>query len=105
MPLRARLLGFAFANADFLFEVDGEGIILFAAGASQDLVQENGEALVGQPASRLFQAAEAVKFATCARALSDGDRAGPFKLIMAGGQPANLSLLRLEQNGSRISCT
>ena len=30
----ARLLGFAFANADFLFEVDGNGKILFATGAA-----------------------------------------------------------------------
>ena len=35
----ARLLGFAFANADFLFEMDDEGTILFAAGAANDLVQ------------------------------------------------------------------
>ena len=32
----ARLLGFAFANADFLFEVDGNGTIAFATGAARN---------------------------------------------------------------------
>ena len=35
MPHPARLLGFAFANADFLFEMDAQGTILFAAGAAK----------------------------------------------------------------------
>ena len=50
MPSAASLLGFAFANADFLFEVDAAGTILFAAGAANDLVATPGEALVGKPA-------------------------------------------------------
>ena len=36
MSLPARLLGFAFANADFLFEVDRSGTVIFAAGAAKD---------------------------------------------------------------------
>ena len=40
MSLSARILGFAFTNADFLFEMDTEGTILFAAGAANDLVKE-----------------------------------------------------------------
>ena len=105
MPSRARFLGFAFANADFLFEVDGEGTILFAAGAASDLVQESGETLVGRPAGRLFRPSEGVKFITFSRALKDGDRAGPHKLILACGDEVNVSLFRLPENKSRISCT
>ena len=101
----ARLLGFAFANADFLFEVDGEGTILFTAGAAQDLVQESEESLMGRPAGRLFRPSEGVKFATVVKGLKTGSRAGPFKLTLAGGQEANLSLFRLPDNKSRISCT
>ena len=40
MPHPARLLGFAFANADFLFEVDANGTIRFALGAAGDLVRQ-----------------------------------------------------------------
>jgi EAL domain-containing protein (putative c-di-GMP-specific phosphodiesterase class I) len=105
MPSRARFLGFAFANADFLFEVDGEGTILFAAGAASDLVREPGESLVGRPAARLFRPSEGVKFITFCRALKDGDRAGPHKLILASGDEVQVSLFRLPDNRSRVSCT
>ena len=105
MSLPARLLGFAFTNADFLFEMDTGGTILFTAGAANDLVKENGEALVGKPAGKLFKPSEGVKFATFAKALQSGDRAGPFKLILATGVQANLAMFRLPENGSNISCT
>ena len=59
MSLPVRLLGFAFTNADFLFEMDTEGKILFAAGAANDLVKENGDTLVGKHAGELFKPSEA----------------------------------------------
>ena len=105
MSLPARLLGFAFTNADFLFEMDAEGIILFAAGAANDLVKESGEALVGKPAGKLFKPSEGVKFATFTKALKSGDRAGPFKFTLATGTDANLAMFRLPENGANISCT
>lgn len=105
MPHRARLLGFAFTNADFLFEVDAKGTILFAAGAANDLVQEGGDKLVGAPAGKLFSPSEAAKFATFAKALKGGERAGPFKLTLATGAQANLAMFRLTENGANVSCT
>ena len=105
MSLPVRLLGFAFTNADFLFETDTEGNILFAAGAANDLVKEKGEALIGKPAGKLFKPSEGIKFATFAKALKSGDRAGPFKLTLATGVDANLAMFRLPDNGSNISCT
>ena len=105
MSLPARLLGFAFTNADFLFEMNTEGTILFAAGAANDLVKESGEALIGKPAGKLFKPSEGTKFATFAKALKSGDRAGPFKLTLATGAEANLAMFRLSENGSNISCT
>ncbi len=100
----ARLLGFAFANADYLFEVDGNGTIVFATGAASEFVKGGGD-VVGTPAARLFQTTEAIKFATLSRALGKGDRAGPFKLKLAGGKDVALSLFRLPQNGNQVSCT
>lgn len=105
MPSPASLLGFAFANADFLFEIDGKGTILFAAGAANDLVATPGEALVGQPAGKLFRPSEGTKFATFAQALKSGGRAGPVLLELAGGRQAHLAMFRLPENGSNISCT
>jgi len=105
MPHPARLLGFAFANADFLFEMDSQGTILFAAGAANDLVKESGDKLVGKPAGKLFKPSEGIKFATFSKALKNGDRAGPFKLTLATGAEANLAMFRLPDNGAHISCT
>ncbi|MEO8301689.1 MAG: EAL domain-containing protein [Rhizomicrobium sp.] len=105
MSLPIRLLGFAFTNADFLFETDTGGKILFAAGAANDLVNESGEALIGKPAAKLFKPSEGAKFATFAQALKSGDRAGPFKLTLATGADANLAMFRLPENGANISCT
>jgi EAL domain-containing protein (putative c-di-GMP-specific phosphodiesterase class I) len=105
MSFRARLLGFAFTNADFLFEVDAQGIIQFAAGAANDLVQVGGDTLLGKPASKLFKPSEATKFATFAKALGAGDRGGPYKLVLATGTDADLAMFRLPDNGASISCT
>ena len=105
MSYRARLLGFAFTNADFLFEVNGDGLIEFAAGAAKDLVKETGEALLGKPAGKLFKPSEGSKFATFTKFLKAGDRAGPYKLTLATGAEANLSMFRLPDNGANISCT
>lgn len=101
----ARLLGFAFANADFLFEVDRDGKIVFAAGAVRDFVRDPNAKLVGQPAARLFLPAETVKFATLTRALGVGGRAGPYKFNLANGAQAQLALFRLAENGGHVSCT
>ena len=105
MSSPVRLLGFAFTNADFLFEMDTEGTILFAAGAANDLVKESGDKLVGKPAGKLFKPSEGIKFATFAKALKSGDRAGPYKLMLATGADANLAMFRLPENGANISCT
>ncbi len=105
MPHPVRLLGFAFTNADFLFEVDAQGVIRFAAGAANDLVKESGDALLGKPAGKLFKPSEGVKFATFTKALKAGDRAGPYKLVLATGAEANLAMFRLPDNGANISCT
>ena len=101
----ARLLGFAFTNADFLFETDTDGKILFAVGAAKDLVKESGEALVGKPAGKLFQSSEGAKFLAFAKALKSGDRAGPFNLTLATGVDATVAMFRLPENGAKISCT
>ncbi len=101
----ARLLGFAFANADFLFEVDGNGTILFATGAASEFVGDTGESLRGQPIGSIFTPTEGARFQTYTRALARGDRAGPFKLTLAGGKDASVAMFRLPQNDGRISCT
>lgn len=101
----ARFLGFAFANADMLFEIDREATVTFATGAMSEFVQGKDTNLVGHGAARLFEPSDGVKFVTFARALPDGGRAGPLKLKLADGRVAAVALCRLPQNGNTISCT
>jgi EAL domain-containing protein (putative c-di-GMP-specific phosphodiesterase class I) len=99
----ARLLGFAFANADLLFEVDEKGTIVFATGAASEFTRE--AKLVGHRADRLFESDAARKFTTYVKGLGHGGRAGPLRLKLAGGTEAVLSLCHLPLNGDNISCT
>jgi EAL domain-containing protein (putative c-di-GMP-specific phosphodiesterase class I) len=101
----ARLLGFAFANADFLFEIDTSGTILFATGAARDFAQTDAESLVGESSGRLFQGSEGTKFANLTRSLPQGGRSGPFRLKLVGGSEANVAMFRLPDNDGKISCT
>ncbi len=102
MSTHARLLGFAFANADFLFEVDAQGMIVFGAGASGEFAAGSVQ---GKPATSLFDGASADAFRDLVRKLPAGERRGPVALKAATGADANLSLFRLAENHARISCT
>ncbi|MDE2184260.1 MAG: EAL domain-containing protein [Alphaproteobacteria bacterium] len=98
----ARLLGFAFANADFLFEVDGTGKIQFSAGAGTDII--GTDRVVGESSSRLFQPPGSSVFESTVRTLRPGSRAS-LRLTLANGKQANVTMFRLPDNGDRISCT
>ena len=105
MSNAARLLGFAFANADLLFEIDRSGDILFATGATTGLSDRSDADLVGRPAAGLFNPADAARFATLSRAMNPGGRLGPVPLTLAGGGKAKLSMCYLPLNKGQISCT
>src|SRR5579871_4744815 len=105
MTSAARLLGFAFSNADFLFEIDKTGIVLFAAGAAKDLVHDPAGTLVGSPADKLFDSASQTKFQQLVRSLKLGQRSGPLSLTLATGVQADVAMFHLPENGPNISCT
>jgi EAL domain-containing protein (putative c-di-GMP-specific phosphodiesterase class I) len=97
-----RLLAFAFAGADLLFEIDRNGTVLFATGATSGFA---GTAdLVGRPATQLFQQTEKWRFTILTRGLTPGERAGPLPVTLASGEKASLSLCYLPPN-EHISCT
>jgi hypothetical protein len=97
-----RLLGFAFASADLLFEIDPEGTILFAIGASS--LFSNHTELEGHPAEGLFEPGGQLRFTSIVRGLSPGGRVGPMPVTLASGEEASLSMCFLPQS-DRISCT
>jgi EAL domain-containing protein (putative c-di-GMP-specific phosphodiesterase class I) len=97
-----RLLAFAFAGADLLFEIDREGAILFSTGATS-LFSAKPD-LVGHRAVELFLSSEQSRFTTIARGLSPGGRAGPLPMTLASGEKSLLSMCFLPDS-DRISCT
>ncbi len=97
-----RLLAFAFAGADLLFEIDRDGTILFATGATSGF---SGTAdLVGKPVTDLFHHSERWRFKIITRGLTPGERAGPLPVTLSSGEKATLSMCYLPPN-EHISCT
>jgi len=97
-----RLLAFAFAGADLLFEIDRDGTILFATGATSGFAASAD--LVGKPATDLFRQSERYRFTIITRGLTPGERAGPLPVTLASGEKATLSMCYLPPN-EHISCT
>jgi EAL domain-containing protein (putative c-di-GMP-specific phosphodiesterase class I) len=100
-----RLLALAFTCADLLFEVNFEGDLVFATGATKTLTQRPEGDLIGYSAAKLFRPADAAQFMTFVKALRSGQRLGPTMLALATGEFAELSMFRLPSNLQRISCT
>src|SRR3954462_5115961 len=97
-----RLLAFAFAGADLLFEIDRDGAILFATGAASGF---SGSAeLTESPANELFSPEEQARFLIMAHGMMPGERQGPLSITLASGEKATLAMCYLPQT-DRISCT
>ncbi|HEX2592062.1 MAG TPA: EAL domain-containing protein [Rhizomicrobium sp.] len=103
MPYRARLLGFAFANADLLFEVSRNGEIVFATGAQRDIA--HGKPLVGLTSKQVFEPRDDSHFLSYVRGLAEGGRCGPVRLKLVGGADVDVAMCRLPQNNGVVSCT
>ena len=104
-----RFVGFAFATADLLFEIDSKGAIAFSAGAGQQLTGRDNNALIGLPWNELFDLGDQSLGQALLDGLVDGQRRGPIDVQMAtaeGAAPryAGLSMFRLPQNPPRTSC-
>ena len=104
-----RFVGFAFATADLLFEIDSQGAITYAAGAGLQLTGRDNAALVGCAWNELFDLDDQALGQALLGGLVDGQRRGPIDVQMAtatDGVPryAGLSMFRLPQNPPRTSC-
>ena len=97
-----RLLAFAFAGADLLFEIDRDGAILFVTGAVSGFAASTS--LTGKPAAELFSAEEQARFMIMAHGMLPGERQGPLSINLASGEKATLAMYYLPQ-ADRISCT
>lgn len=105
-----RFLGFAFASADLLFELDGEGKVAFAMGASQRAFGQDVTRLSGRSWRELIAESDHELVSEFLEGLADADRRGPIKVALAldpGRKLARygaLSACRLPQLKPNISC-
>ncbi len=106
----ARYLGFAFASADLLIELDPTGRIVVALGAAQHIVGHEQSKLIGSSWGQLFAESDRALVGALIEGLESGDRRGPVRaeLQMAPGQRlkryAAFSACRLPQLAPNISC-
>lgn len=104
-----RLLGFAFASADVLFEVDAAGEVRFAVGASSRVLGVRETDLIGRPWEALIHPCDQGVVAALFDSLSGGGRRGPVRARLQDvpGRPvrhANIYACRLPQLQGSISC-
>lgn len=106
----ARFLGFAFACADLLFELDTEGAVTLALGATKHLLGAEPNSLSGQAWRSFISEDDAPLVASFLDGLGAGDRRGPIRVSLkpVGGRKLKryvaLSACSLPQLAPRISC-
>lgn len=105
-----RLLGFAFAGADLLIEIDQAGAIGIALGASEALSGAPETQLVGRPWRDFVDPRDRPMVAALLDSLQEGRRAGPVIVGLADigdgvARAAALSAFRLPENDGAASCT
>lgn len=100
-----RLLGFAFASADLLIELEPQGRILFALGATQAVLGPEQGDLVGLDWRDLVEADDQPLIEAMFVAVEDGVRRAfaPVRL-KSGERSVGLHARVLPDNGGRISC-
>ena len=104
----ARFLGFAFASADLLFEVDRSGQIVFALGARRQLTGDLNPNLIGQSWKAIVAPIDHEFMQTLLRQLDKPGRCGPVRLTLRSDsdQPrhASFSACKLDISADHIHC-
>lgn len=104
-----RLLGFAFASADLLLEINTADKISFAVGASEALSGSAETALVGRAWRDFIDPRDRMMVESLLTGLKDGGRGGPLIVTLAGqaGAPpraVSFSAFRMPGNDGATSC-
>lgn len=106
----ARYLGFAFASADLLLEIDADDRVAFALGAAQRALGCPQEDLVGRPLRELIADDDQGVVRAVLEGLEPCARRGPVRVELARSDQgssrryAGFFACRLPQNAPRVSC-
>ncbi len=107
----ARYLGFAFASADLLFELDSEGVVTFAVGAARQVAGVELDALAGASLRDIVADEDLSTVDAFLGSLESGDRRGPIRIALKPKPGRKLKrygalcACRLPQLAPRISCS
>ena len=99
---RDRFLAFSFAASDLLLEVDTDGYIVFAIGASKALSGIDSETLIGSPWLDIFSKKRRIKLIAMKKRARDGKRSNPLHVQLhediATEQDAIVSAIKMPDN-------
>ncbi|HSE74048.1 MAG TPA: hypothetical protein VLB05_06015, partial [Dongiaceae bacterium] len=79
---RDRFVGFAFANADLLLELNGVSQVLWVGGAVKSILDLDADALIGTPFTKILADQDAVLMAASLRGLGPGQRRRGLRLAL-----------------------
>jgi len=108
MPIRKRLLGFAFASSDLLIELSPDGAVAMVLG-SGPVASVGPAAFQSQPFVDRLTAESARKVTTILKGLKPGGRLGPIEIQMDCGagliRRAALNIFMLPELAPNASCS
>ena len=89
---RDRFVAFAFAAADLLLEVDGDGKVTFAAGALKSLTNRDASGLIGRPFTDLLADSDRALVKVLLASMKGGGRLSPILVQLANPVALNVML-------------
>lgn len=104
-----RLLAFAFANADVLLEVDGQGVVQSGLGATRTLLHRTDDRLAGLAMGELIARADSGMVDAMLRVLPNNTRLNPVLVQLVTGTEKSLAATlggyRLDGDDTRFYLT
>lgn len=103
---RDRFMGFSFAAADLLIELDEQCCITFCMGASQNLFGATAEQLLKQPFNRFVSNADKTVLTFLFDSLKEGQRKGPLKIHVLKNDiktPVQVSIFKMPGGDNTIN--
>ena len=79
---RDRFVGFAFANADLLLELDSGSKVLWVGGAVKSILDVEADALIGKPFTKILADQDRALLSASLRSLGPGQRRRGLKLAL-----------------------
>ncbi|MBL9034775.1 MAG: EAL domain-containing protein [Rhodospirillaceae bacterium] len=105
---RDRFVGFAFANADLLLELDSTSRIQWAGGAIKSILHRDADGLINRPLTSILTVQDAALLMAALRELQPGQRRRGLHMTLHGdgaaGQVVEIGIYRTLEAGERRYC-